>query len=281
MLLVRRSELLSFVPGLQLSSFASAQRSVASRGESLVARRAEAEEEVEQSLHAFGDTHEWAWWNRPRFPQYTGYVYRTRRQRVGRIRMAQLGNVRDHIYHIQAMNGKNGMQTQSGKYLEYLGYFDPNDVTTADDPRKFYVKADRIVHWLRAGYQPTETVANLLDWIGIIKRTGMSSLRGMWDWRIDKNSGPDAPEGWSWDGPQKVTWNNKPAYSRRHKVGIYVPGRLNRLERFRKYAYKLPEIEKFGFQGYEKIAIDQPLVSDPLIKKALLREFPNTDLPMY
>jgi len=140
-----------------------------------------------------------------------------------------------------------------------------------DDPRAFTIKADRCVYWMRKGAQPTDGVANLLDIAGIIRRTGQFSKRGEWEWRVDPMSGPEAPEGWNYDGPHKVTWGNKPnVHNHKGKIN-------NDVEKVR----KIPLIERYGFRGYTRIPIDEVALSDPLSKSPLLESFPNTELPVY
>merc|ERR1719492_36083 len=104
-------------------------------------------------------------------------------------------------------------QHRSGRFLESLGFWDP--MREVDDPKFMKLKADRAVFWLRAGAQPTDMVASLLDRVGIIRRTGPLSTLGEWEWRIPPTSGPEAPEGWSYDGVHEVTWGNKPMINHR------------------------------------------------------------------
>ena len=42
-----------------------------------------------------------------------------------------------------------------GKFVEDLGWYNPHS-------NKFEIKKDRVLHWLDAGAQPTETVSQLL-----------------------------------------------------------------------------------------------------------------------
>ena len=54
--------------------------------------------------------------------------------------------------------------SRDGKVLETLGSYDPE---VADDAKKVQVKPERVEHWIRAGAQPTRTVAQLLKKQGI------------------------------------------------------------------------------------------------------------------
>lgn len=42
-----------------------------------------------------------------------------------------------------------------GKFIEDLGWYNPHS-------NQFEVKKDRVLHWLKVGAQPTETVSQLL-----------------------------------------------------------------------------------------------------------------------
>jgi len=196
--------------------------------------------------------------------RYEGFVYRRKRLPGVHIRLDPRGRRHATFYRILVQYGEKPV-INSGRYLEKIGWWDP--WRDADDKDMFRLQCDRAVYWLRNGAMPTDGVASLLDRAGIIRRTGPMSKRGEWEWRVPPNCGPEAPEGWSYDGPQSVTWNNKPKlnFRGRHKNKNRAKG--------------APLIEKFGFRGYARIPIDQDAITDPVDGSALSSIFPNTELP--
>merc|ERR1719291_226536 len=126
------------------------------------------------------------------------------------------------------------------------------------------------MYWLRKGAQPTDQAASLMDRAGLIRRTGPSSLRGEWEFRVPRDSGPDAPEGWSYDGPHKVTWNNKPKVYRINGWAKRTPAEVK----------ASPLIERYGFRGYKKIPLDNDALKEPIAGSDVSAVFPNTYLPM-
>jgi len=195
-------------------------------------------------------------------------VYKRKNMRGLRLRLARWGSKHKPFYRIHAVWGKQ-LGPRSGRFNEICGFYDP--LREFEDPRAFTIRADRCTYWLRKGAQPTDQVANLLDIAGIIRRTGQFTKKGEWEWRIDPMSGPEAPEGWKYDGPHEVSWGNKPnVHNFKGKISPNV-------EMIR----KIPLIERYGFRGYTRIPIDEVALSDPLTKSPLLESFPNTDLPVY
>ncbi len=51
---------------------------------------------------------------------------------------------------------------RDGKYIESLGFYDP-----LTEPSTIKIDADRALHWLNQGAQPTKQVLNLLKISGI------------------------------------------------------------------------------------------------------------------
>lgn len=227
-----------------------------------VVREAEAEgekaEKVKRALRV--------WKGTSRFKTYDGFVFRRKRLPHLRIRLDRFGTGKRPFYRIKVAFQPR-KQNRSGRFLESLGWWDPFKET--DDPKFMKLKLDRVVFWLRWGAMPTDMVANLLDRVGIIRRTGPEAKKGEWEWRIPKNSGPEAPEGWRYDGASEVTWGNKPMINHRK-------GHPHTKDMGRK-----PIIEKFGFKGYTKIPIEGDVVTDPLTQSSLLEAFSNTELPLY
>lgn len=211
------------------------------------------------------------------YPKYTGYVYRRNVQRPVRLRLARRGAEHWPFYRIQAAIGwhKSG---KSGKYFEDLGFWDPK--RSFDEPGAFRLKADRAVYWLRKGAEPTDQVASFLDLAGIIRRLGPKSEKGEWEWRVDPNSGPEAPEGWKYDlFDHKVDWNNRPEVRPKRRPDAKV-NQMTREERIEE-ARKKPEIEKWGFKGYVKVPLDDDVISETVLKSPWSKQFPNTELPIY
>eukprot|EP00933_Yihiella_yeosuensis_P037155 TRINITY_DN31039_c0_g1_i1.p1 TRINITY_DN31039_c0_g1~~TRINITY_DN31039_c0_g1_i1.p1 ORF type:complete len:278 (-),score=46.44 TRINITY_DN31039_c0_g1_i1:149-982(-) len=204
------------------------------------------------------------WKGGAQFKDYSSFSYRLRKRPGMRLRMHRFGRSLSPSYRIVAT--KQGKQDpQTSRIAEQVGYFNP--LKEMDDPKMFGIKADRAVFWMRHNIQITESVANLLDIVGIIRRTGSNPRGGDWEWRIDKNSGPEEPEGWNWDGPQVVSWNNKPRRMRKHNP--------------RRDVSKVPLIERFSFVGYDKIPIDDEIIKAPATRDKIFEAFPNTNLPMY
>ncbi|CAJ1446704.1 unnamed protein product [Effrenium voratum] len=224
---------------------------------------------ADQSLVAMNSESEGRKWRgASRYPRYQGYVYKRKKLPGIRLRMNRWGIKHNPIFRINAAPNRL-LGPKTGRFLEICGWFDPK--REIEDPKMFRLSADRCVHWLRNGANPTNQVANLLDLAGIIRRTGQFCELGEWEWRIDPMSGPEAPEGWSYDGPQTVSWGNKPCVHRYKGKGP------NDLERIR----NTPLIERYGFRGYKRIPIDEVALGDPLSKSAILDSFPNTELPVF
>jgi len=199
------------------------------------------------------------------YKTYDSYVHKRQKVAGLRIRLDRWGHAHKPHYKIHAIYQKT-KAAKSTWYIERLGFYDP--LREADDPMAFRLRLDRVVHWLRQGAQPTEMVANLLDRTGIIRRTGPHSRMGQWEWRVPKNCGPDPPEGWNWDGPQKVTWNSRPRRNtRRTKPRKVLPK-------------DTPLVERYGFLGYEKIPVEFETLTQPAAAPKVWTTFRNTELPM-
>lgn len=208
-----------------------------------------------------------------RYKKYQGFQYQPKRFGATgmRIKMQQTGYSSYPCFRIQ-VNKQKKLKTKTRKFIERIGTMFP--ALQLEHPSFFKLKADRAVFWLRAGAQPTDMVANLLDRAGIIRRTGPHPLRGQWEWRIPKESGPDPPEGWSYDGPHQVSWNSEPWYGRGYKrfredlPKIRAKKKLN-----------LPLIEKYGFIEYTRIPVDDELLHASVAGSSVSNNFDNTHLP--
>ena len=77
-----------------------------------------------------------------------------------RIRLRRAGRRKRPFYHIVVADSR---APRDGKFIEKLGYYDP-----IPDPAVVEVKSDRVIHWLKQGAEPTETVYHLLKKKGIL-----------------------------------------------------------------------------------------------------------------
>jgi ribosomal protein S16 len=184
-----------------------------------------------------------------------GYYYIPKRYAGLRLRLARtMNSIRHH--HAYRIHATFTQKKRDGLFLENVGFWDSD--RKMDDPLAFRLRCDRICFWLRRGAAPSDAVANLLDIAGLIRRTGprTESIKhhpAHWEWRIDPNSGPEAPEGWSWDGPQEVSWNNRPRVQYPKK-----PSKDKNKHR--------PLMEKFGFVGYQRVPLEYDTMPSNLIK---------------
>ena len=51
---------------------------------------------------------------------------------------------------------------RNGRFLEEVGYWDPSK-----EPAVMSVKSDRVLHWMKQGAKPSETVRSILKKAGI------------------------------------------------------------------------------------------------------------------
>ncbi|MFZ5433760.1 MAG: 30S ribosomal protein S16 [Calditrichota bacterium] len=79
-----------------------------------------------------------------------------------RIRLARGGRKKIPHYRIVVMDSRN---RRDGAYLEKLGTYDP-----LQTPESVKVSEERVLHWLRLGAKPSDTVRSLLAKQGIMHR---------------------------------------------------------------------------------------------------------------
>ncbi len=79
-----------------------------------------------------------------------------------KLRLRRMGTVDKPFYRIVAVDSR---KKRDGKYLECVGYYDPKT-----DPLTLKVDADRALHWLGVGAQPSETVRSLLRKAGLLEK---------------------------------------------------------------------------------------------------------------
>ena len=78
-----------------------------------------------------------------------------------KLRLKKFGRRHRTCFRLSAMDTRC---PRDGKVIEALGWYDPQ---AANADRQLSLKRERIEHWLRAGAQPTATVAALLKRQGI------------------------------------------------------------------------------------------------------------------
>lgn len=71
-----------------------------------------------------------------------------------KIRLRQVGMRHKRSYWIVVTDSK---AKRNGKFLEKLGFYDPNF-----DPPKLRINKKRLSYWLNVGAKPTETVRKIL-----------------------------------------------------------------------------------------------------------------------
>jgi len=79
---------------------------------------------------------------------------------VVRIRMKRLGRTNRPFWRICAADRR---AARDGTILEELGHYDP----LLPDQDKVKIHRDRVVHWLKQGAQPSDTVTQLLAHLGL------------------------------------------------------------------------------------------------------------------
>ncbi len=76
-----------------------------------------------------------------------------------KLRLRRVGKKKHPIYKVVAADMRS---PRDGRYIEAVGSYDPNI-----NPMKLNFKDDRILHWLRKGAQPTDTVRTLFRRSGL------------------------------------------------------------------------------------------------------------------
>jgi len=71
-----------------------------------------------------------------------------------RIRLKRIGTKNVPVYRIVVADGRS---PRDGRFIEQIGTYDPKKA----DPN-YTVDAARAQHWIKAGAQPSETVASIL-----------------------------------------------------------------------------------------------------------------------
>lgn len=79
-----------------------------------------------------------------------------------KIRLRRIGTKGRPFYRVVVAKSTAG---RDGAFVEILGQYDP-----VVKPTMININADRALHWLMSGAQPTETVAILLNKTGVLER---------------------------------------------------------------------------------------------------------------
>lgn len=82
-----------------------------------------------------------------------------------KLRLRRLGRKKLPVYSLVAADTRS---PRDGRYIEDLGRYEP-----LNDPASVRLNEDRILHWLREGAQPSDTVRNLLSGQGVMLRLHM------------------------------------------------------------------------------------------------------------
>jgi len=80
-----------------------------------------------------------------------------------RIRLRRVGKKGHPSYRIVVADSR---APRDGAYVEWIGNYDP-----MAEPPAVNIKADRAQAWLSQGAKPSDAVARILDWNGILTRT--------------------------------------------------------------------------------------------------------------
>ena len=80
-----------------------------------------------------------------------------------RIRLRRVGKKGHPSYRIVVADSR---APRDGAYVEWIGNYDP-----MAEPPAVTIKADRAQAWLSQGAQPSDAVARILDWNGVLTRT--------------------------------------------------------------------------------------------------------------
>jgi small subunit ribosomal protein S16 len=76
-----------------------------------------------------------------------------------RLRLRRVGKKKKPIYHIVAADSR---AARNGKFLDVVGRYEP-----IQNPMVIVTKDDRVLHWLKHGALPTDTVKSLFQRTGL------------------------------------------------------------------------------------------------------------------
>lgn len=79
-----------------------------------------------------------------------------------RIRLRRMGAKRRPFYRLVVAESS---APRDGRFIEEVGTYDPTR-----QPAEVKIQEERVIHWIRQGAQPTDTVRSLLQHQGILRR---------------------------------------------------------------------------------------------------------------
>lgn len=79
-----------------------------------------------------------------------------------KIRLSRLGAKKKPFYRLVVADSR---ARRDGRFIESIGTYDP-----LRNPPAVTMDEDRVVHWLRRGAQPTDTVRRILTRKGVLRK---------------------------------------------------------------------------------------------------------------
>ena len=79
-----------------------------------------------------------------------------------KIRMRRMGSKRKPFYRIVVADSR---MPRDGRFIEEVGYYNP--LTNPDEVK---LEEDKVFDWLQKGAQPSDTVRNMLQAAGVMKK---------------------------------------------------------------------------------------------------------------
>ena len=79
-----------------------------------------------------------------------------------KIRMKRMGSKKRPFYRIVVADSR---APRNGRFIEEVGYYNP-----VSEPNELKLNEDSIMDWMKKGAQPSDTVRNLLQKEGIMKK---------------------------------------------------------------------------------------------------------------
>ncbi len=79
-----------------------------------------------------------------------------------KIRLRRTGAKKQPSYRVVVTDSH---MPRDGRFIEIIGHYNPRT-----EPITVQIKEDRVLHWLKVGAQPSETVQNLLKNLGTLER---------------------------------------------------------------------------------------------------------------
>ncbi len=79
-----------------------------------------------------------------------------------KLRLQRFGTKKKPFYRIVAADSK---KPRDGRFLEIVGVYDPTK-----EPAYVNIDNEKVMHWLKNGAQPTDTVKSIFSKAGIIRQ---------------------------------------------------------------------------------------------------------------